>query len=122
MRPWVLLIIFGFVCVGIAKRARGQTGEKVEVSAGINHDNYDRLLKKYVNEQGLVNYGAWKQNQADVFALDGYLKQFAAKPDTPAQGNEGSDARERLQRVNAALDFDELSDGKRSVVKKFVHG
>ncbi len=88
MRPWVLLIIFGFVCVGIAKRARGQTGEKVEVSAGINHDNYDRLLKKYVNEQGLVNYGAWKQNQADVFALDGYLKQFAAKPDTPAQGNE----------------------------------
>ncbi len=88
MRPWVLLIIFGFVCVGIAKRGSGQTGENVEASAGIDHDNYDRFLKKYVNEQGLVNYGAWKQNQADVSALDSYLKQFAAKPGTPAQGNE----------------------------------
>src|SRR6266699_3173657 len=88
MRPWILLIIFGFACVGIAARARGQTGENVEVNAGINHDDYDRSLKKYVNEQGLVNYGAWKQNQADLSVLDGYLKQFAAKPDTPAQGNE----------------------------------
>ena len=88
MRPWVLLIIFGFVCVGIAKRVRGQTGENVEVSAGINHDDYDRLLKKYVNDRGLVNYGAWKQNAADLSALDEYLKQFAGKIDTPAQGNE----------------------------------
>ena len=58
MRAWVLLVIFGFVCVGVAVRGSGQTGENVEVSAGINHDNYDRFLKKYLNEQGLVNYGA----------------------------------------------------------------
>jgi len=46
------------------------------------------LLKKYVNEQGLVNYSAWKQNAADLSALDDYLKQFAPRPDNPAQDNE----------------------------------
>jgi len=88
MKLWFLLIIFGLLCVGIAARARGQTGENVEVRSGINHDEFDRLLKKYVNEQGLVDYGAWKQNQADISALDGYVKQFANKIDIPAQGNE----------------------------------
>jgi hypothetical protein len=68
--------------------ARGQTGENVDVRAGINHDEFDRLLKKYVNEQGLVNYSAWKENATDLSALDDYLKQFADKIDNPAQGNE----------------------------------
>lgn len=88
MRPWILLVIFGFVWVGMAKRARGQTGENVGVSAGVNHDDYDRLLKTYVNEQGLVNYGAWKQNAADIAALDEYLKRFAANVTELAVGNE----------------------------------
>jgi Protein of unknown function, DUF547 len=73
-------------CVGVA--ARAQTGENVDVRSGINHDDLERLLKKYVNEQGLVNYLAWKQNTADLSALDEYLKQFAGKIDNPAQGNE----------------------------------
>ncbi|MGH8100532.1 MAG: DUF547 domain-containing protein [Chthoniobacterales bacterium] len=84
----VLLIMFGLVLVGAATRARAGTCENVEVRAGIRHDDFDRLLKKYVNEQGLVNYGGWKQNAADLAALDNYLKEFAAKIDTPAQGNE----------------------------------
>jgi len=88
MRPWILFVIFGLVCVGAAAGTKGQTGENVDVLAGINHDEYDRLLKKYVNEQGLVNYGTWKQNGADLSALDGYLKQFAAKIDNPAQASE----------------------------------
>jgi hypothetical protein len=67
--------------------AGAQKGENVEVRAGINHDDYERLLKKYVNEQGLVNYGGWKENKPDLSALDEYLKQFAAKIDNPAQGN-----------------------------------
>jgi hypothetical protein len=88
MRPWIFLIIFGLVCVGVAARARGQTGENVDVHAVINHDTYDALLKKYVNEQGLVNYAAWKANAADLSALDDYLKLFAPRPDNLAQGNE----------------------------------
>jgi hypothetical protein len=41
-----------------------------------------------VNDQGLVNYAAWKGNQADLSALDNYLKQFADKIGNPAQGDE----------------------------------
>jgi len=88
VKPWIFLIIFGLVCLGIAAGAKSQTGENVNVRSGINDDGFDRLLKKYVNEQGLVNYGAWKRNAADVSALDEYLNQFAPKPDNPAQGNE----------------------------------
>src|SRR5438132_11924616 len=88
MRRWVLLIIFGLACVGVLAGARGQTSENVDVRSGINHDEYDRLLKKYVNEQGLVNYGAWKENKADRATLDEYLKKFAGKIDSAAQSNE----------------------------------
>jgi hypothetical protein len=83
---WIALIIFGLVFVAIISRA--QTGENVDVRAGINHDSFDRLLKKYVNEQGLVTYGAWKQNTADLSALDEYLHQFAPKANSAAQGSE----------------------------------
>jgi hypothetical protein len=83
---WIPLIIFGLIFMAVA--ARAQTGENVNVRSGINHNEFDRLLKKYVNEQGLVNYGAWKQNATDIAALDDYLKQFAAKSDSPARGNE----------------------------------
>lgn len=78
-------IVFGLI---FTTNARAQTGENVEVRAGIHHEPFDRLLKKYVNKQGLVNYGAWKQNAADLCALDEYLKQFAAQIDNPAQRNE----------------------------------
>jgi hypothetical protein len=83
---WILLLIIGIAFLTLM--ARAQTGENVEVRAGINHDEFNRLLEKYVNEQGLVNYGAWQQNAADVAALDEYLKQFATKIDNQAQGNE----------------------------------
>jgi Protein of unknown function, DUF547 len=84
--PWNLLLIGGFSFLTLT--ARAQTGENVDVRAGINHDEYDALLKKYVSEQGLVNYSAWKQNAADIAALDNYLKQFADKIDNRATGNE----------------------------------
>ncbi len=84
---WVLLIIFTFG-LSFVSAARAQTGENVDVRAGINHNEFDRLLKKYVDGQGLVNYGAWKTNQADISALDDYLKQFATEIEKPAQGNE----------------------------------
>jgi hypothetical protein len=83
---WIALIIFGSIFV--ATNARAQAGENVHVRSGINHAEYDQLLKKYVNEQGLVNYGAWKQNASDLSTLDNYLHQFAPKADNAAQGNE----------------------------------
>jgi hypothetical protein len=83
---WIAPFILGLIFV--ATNMPAQTGENVHVRSGINHNEYDRLLKKYVNDQGLVNYGAWKQNAADLSALDEYLRQFAAKADNAAQGNE----------------------------------
>jgi len=88
MRLWIVLIILGLAGIVLAPCVKGQSGENVDVRSGIDHEPFDRLLKKYVNEQGLVNYGGWKQNAADLSALDDYLKQFAAKIDKPAQGNE----------------------------------
>jgi hypothetical protein len=82
----ILLPIMGFALLALTTHT--QTGENVDVPAGINHDEFDRLLKKYVNEQGLVNYNAWKQDAADISALYNYLNQFSDKIDNPEQGNE----------------------------------
>ena len=85
-RPTTFATIGLFIFAGVI--ARAQTGENVDVPAGINHNAYDALLKKYVNDHGLVNYAAWKQNLADLAALEDYLKQFARKADNPAHYNE----------------------------------
>jgi hypothetical protein len=62
--------------------------QSIEVRPGINHDEFGRLLGIYVDEKGLVNYGRWKENKADLAALDEYLKQFAPAAGTPAQATE----------------------------------
>jgi hypothetical protein len=59
----------------------------VDVPSGIKHDAYDRLLKKYVNGQGLVAYQQWKSSAEDMAALDTYLAQFATSGNA-AGGNE----------------------------------
>ncbi len=72
----------------VADAQQNATGKNVRVRAGVDYSSYDRLLKKYVNEQGLVNYGAWKQNGADIAVLNDYLKQLAGAPEPAAKGNE----------------------------------
>ena len=86
MRLSILFSMMGIALLTLT--AHTQTGENVEVRTRIDHTEFDRLLKKYVNEQGLVNYTAWKQNAADLSALDNYLDQFATKVESPAKGNE----------------------------------
>ncbi len=61
---------------------------EVKCPSGIDHSAWDGLLKKYVDEKGLVNYAAWKADAGDMAALDGYLKEFAGKADKPAEGME----------------------------------
>ncbi len=39
----------------------------------IDHAIWDRLLKKYVDQDGMVHYAAWKASPAGVAALDEYL-------------------------------------------------
>lgn len=59
----------------------------VNVPAGVRHDGYDRLLKKYVNGQGLVAYEKWRSSAQDMTALDGYVAQLATAGNA-ASGNE----------------------------------
>ncbi len=59
----------------------------VEVPAGIDNSAYARLLKKYVDDHGLVAYQAWKDNAGDSAALKKYIAGFAPSG-TPAMGDE----------------------------------
>jgi len=63
-------------------------GEPVNVPPSINHDAWDELLAKYVNDSGLVAYAEWKANQAELKRLDQYLAQFAETPATAATGDD----------------------------------
>ncbi|SHI63599.1 Protein of unknown function, DUF547 [Hymenobacter daecheongensis DSM 21074] len=51
------------------------------VVAAVDHGAFDKLLKKYVNPKGLVNYKAWKADQA---AFNQYLALLSKNP--PAAG------------------------------------
>src|SRR4051812_47466432 len=73
----VLILTFG---VMIPVRA-------VSVPAGIENEAYDGLLKKYVNDRGLVAYEKGKANAEDRKAIEDYAAQFAASGST-ASGNE----------------------------------
>lgn len=42
-----------------------------------DHSVFDRLLKKYVDSEGMVDYGAWKASQADRRSLQNYLNQLS---------------------------------------------
>jgi len=43
----------------------------------IDHSVWDGLLKKYVDDKGMVNYKAWKANAGDEQALDQYLAHLS---------------------------------------------
>lgn len=49
----------------------------VDVPAGLDHATYDRLLKKYVDDRGLLNYAAWKASTEDLQSLRDYTGKFA---------------------------------------------
>jgi hypothetical protein len=74
----------------LAMPTLGSDGEGVSVPANVSHETLDTLLKKYVNDRGLVAYADWKKSQTDLDALDSYLKQFAEKPQIPASGNDAA--------------------------------
>jgi len=95
MMKFRLLFLITMLLTNIAAIVVAQqnvAGETVQVHTGIRHEAFDRLLKKYVNEQGLVNYGGWKQNSGDIAALDDYLKQFAPRAEPAASGGESEAA------------------------------
>jgi hypothetical protein len=88
MKTKLLFAMFSLSMQG--RLALAFEGEAVTVPANLSHPARDALLKKYVNHRGLVAYGGWKKNPADLKALDDYLKQFPGNPQTPASGNDAA--------------------------------
>jgi hypothetical protein len=84
------LVALVLVLAAVPASARGEAADKyarVEVPAGVDHAPWNRLLQKYVDERGLVDYAAWKASADDREALAGYLARFAPAGE-PAGGAE----------------------------------
>lgn len=62
----------------------------VHVAKGIDHSAFDRLLSTYVDEQGLVDYAAWRANAADHASLRDYIRLLGTEPADPAEGADES--------------------------------
>lgn len=83
--PLCCSLLLGFLLLG---PVRGSAAPTVTVAAGIDPAPWDALLKKYVDDRGLVAYAKWKANDADLRALDDYLARFAAPPSQAAKGDD----------------------------------
>ena len=87
MKPIALsVIVLAFVGAPMPARAK-EKPVAVAVPSGVHHETWDALLKKYVNEKGLVAYEKWKASAADRQQLDDYLAQFSPAG-SPAKGDE----------------------------------
>ncbi len=51
-------------------------GQQVSMDQ-VDHSSYDALLRKYVDKDGFVNYGAWHKSAADRAALQQYLASLS---------------------------------------------
>lgn len=80
----VVLAVSTAACVGMSHSANAdeyagqQWPESNLVSIDrIGHEAFDGLLKKYVDDDGMVNYKAWHASATDRAALNGYLKSLS---------------------------------------------
>lgn len=89
MRKWKVAVLFGgivLVAVGafVVHSDVLHAGSKVHVGrpcaasnrpavGEVDHAAYDALLRKYVDDRGLIAYASWKADADDVKALDDYL-------------------------------------------------
>lgn len=84
MRFGVQILLWMCGVLAFAGAAHG----KLRVPAGIDVAPWEELLRRYVDERGLVAYAAWKASPQDVQRLDMFLSEFARTGGTGAQGAE----------------------------------
>lgn len=77
--------------VVVDKEVRDFTGEPSQAVPldRVDHSAWDRLLQKYVDQDGMVDYGAWKASRADRAALKGYLATLSAADPTAQTTKDG---------------------------------
>ena len=79
-RQWVFLVLAVCACQADAKViyvGQQQTSQSLAMSE-VDHTTWNRLLQKYVNRRGLVDYAAWKSHESDLQSLSGYLDHLSA--------------------------------------------
>jgi hypothetical protein len=60
----------------------------VAIAAGIDHASWSRLLRKYVDTRGFVDYARWKSDAADRADLRNYLARIGSPASEPAMGSD----------------------------------
>lgn len=95
----VLVIVVVIVAVmivnsgNVSAASKIYVGQKVSTKSQvsidqIDHSSWNTLLKKYVDDNGYVNYKAWHASSADQKVLTAYLNQLSkANPSLPASKN-----------------------------------
>lgn len=63
----------------------GSVSGATDPLSGISHAPWDKLLQKYVDQNGLVDYRAWKSSRADQARLSDYLSSLSK-----ASGRDGT--------------------------------
>ncbi len=81
---WTVIIAIGLLaaCSIVEAGPKVTVGRNVAASDRvsidqIDHSDWDRLLKKYVDQSGNVDYRRWKQTAEDVQRLDMYLAHLS---------------------------------------------
>jgi Protein of unknown function, DUF547 len=79
MRRIILTILLASaVCAPLVAFVAPKPGPELTTAAApVDHSTYDRLLRKYVSDKGLVNYKAWKGDQKE---LNQYLDLLSKNP------------------------------------------
>ena len=75
-----MLAAAGVAIFGLSGKAEIYVGRRVRATAPferIDHSDWDRLLKTYVNNDGMVDYRAWHRSTADREALNQYLAHLS---------------------------------------------
>jgi hypothetical protein len=87
IRPATLLALAGLAAASCGQERTAPAGP-VEVRAGIDHADWSRLLQRYVDEQGRVDYASLRAAPEARAALRAYLERVAEASEPPAAGDD----------------------------------
>lgn len=77
------------VVVGTEAHAATSGGNAPASLDTVDHSTWDRLLRTYVDEDGMVDYAAWKASEADRAALSEYLATLSGANPTAQTSKAG---------------------------------
>lgn len=87
-----VLVAAGVAFFGLDGQAEVYLGQQVSPTTPvdrIDHSAWKRLLQKYVDEDGMVNYRSWRDNAADRQSLSDYLSHLSTADVGPESSHDG---------------------------------